>query len=288
VQAAGLTAPAVIFIGDVVGVRKHLTWFEELPLFGRRVLVTRPRRQANDLVLRLTELGAVPLVLPAVEIREPGDWGPVDQALSRLSRYEWLVFTSANGVHAFLGRLRHTGRDLRALGGLKIAAIGPKTAEALREYYLHADLVPARYQSEDLSAAIRENMRPGDRILLARADRGRALLRDELAAVAEVEQIAVYSQVSAIGSASAVLDSLRRGDIEFILLTSSNIARALIDALDPPSRQRIEGGETLLVSISPVTSAEIRSLGLPVAAEAARATQEALVQALLELATRGS
>jgi uroporphyrinogen III methyltransferase / synthase len=230
----------------------------------------------------------VPIVLPAVEIREPSDWSPVDQALSRLSHYQWLVFTSANGVHAFLGRLRHTGRDLRALGGLKIAAIGPKTSEALREYYLQADLVPARYQSEDLSAAIKQEVRPGERVLLARADRGRALLADELRAVAEVEQITVYSQVDAIESADPVLDDLRRGGIEFILLTSSNIARALIRALDQPSRERIERGATRLVSISPVTSTEIHSLGLPVAAEAGRATQEGLLNALLNLAAGGS
>lgn len=288
VRTAGLTAPSVILIGEVVRLREHLAWFEELPLFGKRILVTRPRRQAGDLVLRLTELGAVPLVLPALEIRGPADWDPVDEALSRLGRYQWLVFTSVNGVHAFVGRLRHTGRDLRALGGVKIAAIGAKTAEALREYHLDADLVPERFQSEDLAAALKQKVQPAERILLARADRGRELLREELAALAEVDQIAVYSQIDAVDSQSPMLDSLRRGEVDFILLTSSNIARALLRTLDEPCRQRIERGETRLVSISSVTSAEIRNLGLPIAAQATRATQEGLVHALMDIAARGS
>src|SRR5207253_2151127 len=106
VRAAGLTAPAIIVIGYVAALRPKLAWFERRPLFGKRILVTRPRRQAGDMVHRLEALGAIPQVLPAVEVQEPADWAPVDRALAELSRYNWIVFTSANGVHAFLRRLR--------------------------------------------------------------------------------------------------------------------------------------------------------------------------------------
>src|SRR5262245_37814842 len=116
VLAAGLTAPAVILIGSVVGLRQQLAWCENRPLFNARVLVTRPRHQAGELVRRLEELGAVPYVLPALEVRPPADWGPVDDAIRHLGGFDWLVFTSVNGVHAFLRRLRELGRDLRALG----------------------------------------------------------------------------------------------------------------------------------------------------------------------------
>src|SRR5262249_46369790 len=200
-------------------------------------------------------------------------------ALMQLQRYEWLVFTSANGVYAFLGRLLESGRDLRALGNVKLAAIGPKTADALREYHLNPDLVPATYQSEDLAMALKNEVK-GRRVLLGPADRGRELLRDELAAVAEVEQVAVYSQVDAVDADPAILESMRSGEIDFVLLTSSNIARAFIRRLDASCRQQIEAGRTRLVSISPVTSAEIRALGLPVPAETAAATQESLGDAL--------
>jgi uroporphyrinogen III methyltransferase / synthase len=283
VRAAGLTSPAVMIIGDVVRLREQLAWFEQSPLFGKRVLVTRPRRQAGELVRRLVDLGAVPHVLPAVEIRPPAAWEPVDRALAQLPRYDWLVFTSANGVDAFLGRLLESGRDLRALSSIKLAAIGPKTADALREYHLKPDLVPARYQSEDLSRALASEVK-GKRVLLARADRGRELLRDELSAVADVEQIAVYSQVDAVDAEPAILEAMRRGEIDFVLLTSSNIARAFVRRLDASCRQQIDVGRTRLVSISPVTSAEIGSLGLPLAAEASAATQESLVESLVALA----
>lgn len=283
VLAAGLAAPALIFIGPVVNLREQLNWFERRPLFGKRVLVTRPRHQAGDFVRRLEQLGAAPFVLPAVEVREPDDWAPVDRALADLSNYQWLVFTSSNGVHALLRRLRHTGRDLRALGGVRLAAIGPSTADALRGYHLEPDLVPAEYRSEALAAALKERA-AGQRVLLARADRGRDLLRQELASVAQVEQVAVYSQVDAVEPDSEVLDCLRRGEIDYVTLTSSNIARALLRALDEPSRARILAGELKLVSISPVTSADVKALGFPVAAEATEYTTAGLLRALVELA----
>src|SRR4029077_12780405 len=108
-QRAGMSAPAITLIGSVVDLRTHLAWFEQRPLFGKRVLVTRPRRQAGDLVRRLEELGATCLLLPAVEILPLEDWSALDQRLANLASYHWLVFTSANGVHALIGRLRETG-----------------------------------------------------------------------------------------------------------------------------------------------------------------------------------
>jgi uroporphyrinogen III methyltransferase/synthase len=283
VRAEGLGSPGLVVIGPVVALRESLSWFERRPLFGKRVLITRPRHQAGPLAQRLAELGALTFVLPTVEVREPADWSHVDSALRGLSRYAWVVFTSANGVRAFLTRLRALGLDLRALGGVHLAAIGPATADALREYHLDPDLVPPHYQSEHLAAALRERLVPGQRVLLARADRGRELLREELAAVCEVEQIAVYSQVDAAVLNEDMLDHLARGEIDYITLTSANVARSLLSRLDATCRSRIEAGEVRLVCISPVTSEEVRQLGLPVAAEAREATTEGLIEAMLAL-----
>jgi uroporphyrinogen III methyltransferase/synthase len=144
--------------------------------------------------------------------------------------------------------------------------------------------VPARFQSEDLASALVAKIEPGQRVLLARADRGREVLREQLAAVCQVEQIAVYSQVDALETDETVLDALRRGEIEFVTLTSSNIARALLAKLDATCRRRIEAGEIKLVSISSVTSEEIRKMGLPVAAQANEATTDGLMEALVDLA----
>ena len=280
VQQAGLKAPSLIIIGSVVSLRVELAWFESRPLIGRHILVTRPRHQAGEIAARLEELGAVVSLLPAVEIGEPQDWTPVDHALAHLSTYHWLVFTSANGVEAFIRRLRHVGRDLRALGGLRLAVIGPATSEALRRYHLEPDVMPPAYDSENLVTALREHV-AGQRVLLARADRGREVLREQLAQVAEVEQIAVYSQRDAIEPDSESLEALRRGEIHYVTLTSSNIARALVHALDETALQLIRSGKVQLVSISPVTSATIRELGLPVTVEAHEFTAEGIVQALL-------
>jgi uroporphyrinogen III methyltransferase/synthase len=284
VLAAGLMAPAIVVVGSVASLRPQIAWFERRPLFGKRVLVTRPRRQAGDLVHRLEELGAVAYVQPAVDIREPHDWSPVDSALARLTEFQWLVFTSANGVHAFVQRLRQQGRDLRALGHLQLAVIGPGTADALRHYHLEPDVVPSEFRSEYLAAALKERV-AGLQVLLARADRGRDVLRDELSQIARVEQVAVYSQVDVEPDAE-ILDHLRRGEIEFITVTSSNIARSLARGFDATIRGRIESGVLKMISISPVTSAALSELGWPVAAEAKEYTAAGVVAALVEFCGR--
>ncbi|MCI0701793.1 MAG: uroporphyrinogen-III C-methyltransferase [Planctomycetia bacterium] len=284
---AGLEAPGLILVGEAVEHRSAHPWFESRPLFGQRVLVTRPAHQAEGMVRKLEHMGAVVYRMPGVEIREAPDFEPVDRTLEQLrnAEWDWLVFTSANGVHALLQRLDALGRDLRDLGSVQLAAIGPKTAETLRGYRLRADLVPATtFSSEGLA----ETLKPfvtGKRVLLARADRGRELLRDELAKVASVvEQVAVYSQIDVSEPDSATLDALRRGEIRYVTLPSSNIARALLGAFDETIRGRVNRAEVKLVAISPETGNAIRELGLPVAAEATTFTEDGLIQAVVELA----
>jgi uroporphyrinogen III methyltransferase/synthase len=285
VRAAGLTAPAVIVIGPAVGLAPDLSWFEARPLFGQRVLVTRPVLQAGDFIRRLELLGSVPFVLPAVEILPPASWTEVDRRLQHLEDYDWLVFTSVNGVRSFLGRLRETGRDMRALAKIKLAAIGPSTADALREFHLDADLVPAEFRSEALASELAERA-AGQRILLARADRGRDLLRISLAKVASVDQVTVYRQTDAVPPDGQVHDALRRGEIDYVTLTSANVARSVLRTLDEIGRARAHAGDLRIVTISPVTSAAVTELGYPVAAEAREYTTDGLLQALVELAAK--
>src|SRR6185437_10972765 len=162
---------ALLVVGEVVARREALGWFEGLPLFGKRVVVTRPADEAERAAASLEALGAEALVAPTVTIGPPEDVAPLDRAIDRLGEFDWLVFTSANGVRYFLDRLESRGRDLRALGHLKLAAIGPATAEALARYRLRADLVPDAFRSEALAEAL-AGAAAGQRILLARADRG--------------------------------------------------------------------------------------------------------------------
>ena len=284
---AGLEAPGLILVGDAVAQRTPAPWFESRPLFGCRVLVTRPPHQAEGMVRKLEELGAVVSRLSAIVIREPADFSPLDRALEELraGEWDWLVFTSANGVRALLRRLETHGRDLRDLGRVRIASIGPKTAEALREFHLRADVVPAAtYSSEGLTAALAPHV-VGLRVLLARANRGRDLVRAELAKVAaRVEQVTVYDQVDELEPDPVVLDALRRGEIRYVTLPSSNIARGVLKGFDETIRGRIKRGDIRLVAISPETGRTIRELDYPVAAEAEEFTEDGLINAVIGLA----
>lgn len=146
-----LKEPSVVVIGEVVGLADESNWFTSRPLFGRRVLLTRPEAQSRAMAARLAELGAEVLFQPAIEIGEPPDWGPVDKAIERIREYDWLVFSSVNGVNYFLKRLWDRQQDVRVLGRSRLAAIGPATATALAEWHLRAELVPQEYRAEELA-----------------------------------------------------------------------------------------------------------------------------------------
>jgi uroporphyrinogen III methyltransferase/synthase len=239
------------------------------------VLVTRPKEQAETLCQRFAELGAEVLVQPAICIADPPDWAPVDRALARLQRYDWLVFSSSNGVRYLLERLLAES-DLRRLGGIRLAAIGPGTAQQLAHYRLRADLVPGKYRAEELAAAlVREAA--GQRMLLARASRGREVLCEQLqAAGCTVEQIVVYSSTDVEQADPAVAEALSGGRIDWITVSSSAIARRLIALFgEDLARSR-------LASISPITSEVLRSAGYEPAVEASSYTMDGLVEAILE------
>jgi uroporphyrinogen III methyltransferase/synthase len=286
-RAAGLEAPGLILIGECAAFRPDVSWFEARPLFGRRVLVTRPRHQAEPMVRALEHLGAVPAVLPTMTIRDPADFGPLDDALAKLRSpdggFDWVVFTSANGVTAFFRRLKHHGRDVRDLGRVKLAAIGPKTADALRHYHLTADVVPDLFIAEGLVAVLRERVK-GQRVLLVRANRGRDHLPNELSRVASVSQVTAYEQVDEVDAESPALAALRRGEIEFVTLSSSNVARGLLGTFDEHLKGRVMRGDVKLVCISPETGKAVRELGYPVAAEATVYTADGLIDAVKTLA----
>jgi uroporphyrinogen III methyltransferase/synthase len=222
----------------------------------------------------LADLGAEVIVQPAIAIEDPPDWEPVDAALARLDQYDWLVFSSANGVRALLDRLGAQGGDLRRLSAVKIAAIGPGTAEALTRYHLRADLLPEQFRAESLADALR-SAAPGRRFLLARASRGRQVLPEQLtAAGGQVEQIVVYSSMDVPRADPEVAEWLSAGRVDWVTVTSSSIARALAAMFGPAL------GKSRLASISPVTSDVLRQLGYPPAAEALRYTMEGLVAAI--------
>ncbi len=270
-----LHPPAIVVVGEVVDLAPPTSWFAARPLFGRRVLVTRPREQADGLLGPLTDLGAEVIVQPVIAIADPPDWNPVDAALARLEQYDWLVFSSANGVRALFDRLFAQGGDLRRLGAVKIAAIGPGTAEALERYHLHPDVLPEQFHAESLADALR-SAAPGRRFLLPRASRGRQVLPEQLcAAGGQVEQIVVYSSSDIASADPDVVELLAAGRIDWVTVTSSSIARALAAMFGPAL------AKSRLASISPVTSDVLRQLGYPPAAEATCYTMQGMVEAII-------
>lgn len=272
-HAAALRPPALIIIGPTVSRRPVLRWFEDRPLFGKTILLTRPSGQEGGLRQRLETLGATVLHQPTVQLGPPPNPHAIAAALDRLHEFAWIVFTSANGVDALLHAILAGPRDLRVLGHARLAAIGPHTGEALQKYGLKPDLVPEEFSSEGLLQSLLPLVH-GQRVLLARADRGRELLYDELAKIAAVEQLAVYSQRDVTSVDPAVLHA----KIDFAFLTSSNVARSFCQLF---SRDTIKAME--LITISPVTSAAVREMGYMVAAEAARYDGDGMVEALLQL-----
>lgn len=271
-----LRPPAIVIVGEVTTLAPLLSWFDKRPLFGLKVLVARPAEQASALAERLAELGADVLLQPAIEISDPPDWEAVDNALSRLAQFDWLVFSSANGVRYALERLFATGRDARHLGSIKLAAIGPGTADELARYHLTADLVPSEFRAESLAEAL-SNDAAGKCFLLARASRGREVLAEQLrAAGGLVEQIVVYSSTDVQTPDSQMARLLSVGKIDWIAVTSSAIARSLAAMFGS------ELHKSRLASISPVTSTTLRELGFEPSAEATQYTMPGVADAIVQ------
>jgi uroporphyrinogen III methyltransferase/synthase len=277
---ANLVPPSVIVVGQCVALRDPAAWFEHLPLFGRRIGITRPVGQAEGAIARCLELGADPVLLPTISILPPDDWRPVDAALARLAEFDWLVFTSVNGVQSLLDRLWETGGDVRKVSHLRIAAIGDATAAALAERQLRADVVPESFRAEALAEALRPHV-SGKRVLWARASRGRDVLPQQLAgAGADVEQVAVYQNVDATSLPAEAVQSIIAGNLDWIALSSPSIARSLKTLLPDSALERL-GHTTRLAAISPVTADAAREVGLTIATVAENYTWDGLFEAMV-------
>ena len=285
VRQAGLRAPSLIITGPVVSLRETIAWYEQRPLFGVRIGITRPLDQAHATADRALELGAEPVLLPTIQIRPTEELAALDSALDRLDAFDWLVFTSSNGVDGLLRRLWDSGRDVRRLAGLKLACIGPSTAAALEQWHLRADVVPDEYRAEALAAELGPLVN-GQRVLWARASRGRDVLPTELrAAGAEVELVEVYRNLDVRADTVAEpgthhpATAIEQNLVDWVGLSSPSIARNLAALLSPGARARL-GREVQLVAISPVTAAAADECGLPVAAVAEEFTWEGMFAAV--------
>jgi uroporphyrinogen III methyltransferase/synthase len=276
-SAEGLTAPVITVIGPVVSLREQIAWFENRPLFGRRIVVTRARSAPGALSAQLAALGAEVIELPATRII-PLDPSPLRAAIKRLPSYQWVIFTSRNAVELVWGELRHEGLDARALAPAKLAAIGPATAEVLLAHGLAVDVRAERFVAEGLleSFRAREDVH-GARVLYAAAEGARDVLPAGLAALgAQVDIVTVYRSAAAMEDAAPVRTSLELGEVDLVTFTSASSVHAFVSAVGLEAARRAPA-----VSIGPVTTEAAREAGLEVASEATSSTISGLVDAVV-------
>lgn len=284
-QASNFRPPAVVVVGEVVKLRERLRWFDNRPLFGKRVLVTRSREQASRLSKLLSERGAIPLELPTIEIQPPSHYGPLDEAIADLSKYHWVVFTSANGVKSFFSRLATLGRDARAFGVARLCAIGPATAEALAMHGLRADYVPEKYLSEEIVAGLRDLGVAGKRVLLPRADiAGKELTEGLTRLGAQVHEVVAYRTTFPEEAQERVRKMFPEEQIDVVTFASSSTARNLAALLDNDLSLL---NKVVVACIGPVTAATAAKLGFAVEVVAQEHTIPGLVQALEEWFAKG-
>lgn len=280
VKATGMKPPAIFLVGEVVKLREQLQWFDNKPLFGKTVIVTRARAQASALTKKLEAQGARVLEVPAIKIVPPADFAPLDKAIAEIDTYKWLILTSVNGVEYFFNRLQKASKDSRALCGVKIAAIGSATAEALKGYGITADLIPSAYKAEELADALAEDTKAGDKLLLARAKVARNVLPERLRALgAQVDVVAAYETVADCQNKEELLEALESGEASVVTFTSSSTVTNLLDVLGDKKDLL---NKVALAAIGPVTAETLEKNGLKPAISAAEYTIDGLMTAIEE------
>ena len=284
----GVVTPAVIVIGETVRLREQIAWYERLPLAGRAVVVTRTGEQAGRLAAGLRDLGAQVIELPTIAVRPVGE-DALRAAIAHVVDYDWLVLTSPNGVDRLFACLCDVGSDARRLAGLRIAAIGPGTADRVAQHGIRADLVPPRAVAESLAEAlVAAGVGKGCRVLLPRAEGARAVLPETLRCQgAEVDDLAVYRTVVPGSVDRRVLASLGEGEVDLVTLTSSSTASHLVVLIETELGADVLAevrGRVDFAAIGPVTAQTARDLGLRVAVEADDHTIDGLIEVIVRWA----
>lgn len=280
----GIDAPVILVIGDVVGLRDSLSWFENRPLFGKRVLVTRARSQSSRLVAELHNLGAEVLEYPTIEIVPAPDPSKLDEALRNISIYDWMMFTSSNAVRGVVARMQAVGIDSRSFSHLRFGVSGPSTARALREIGIAADMMPQKYLAAAMLDLLREEDIVPKRVLFPRSEIGRETLAHGLRELgSQVDEVVAYATESPDNTGDLAREAYEQG-VDFTTFTSSSTVRNLVDMLNG-SPDLINTSQTVL--IGPITAETAGSLGVRVDVLAEEQSIDALISGITVLAENG-
>jgi uroporphyrinogen III methyltransferase / synthase len=279
--ARDVRPPAITVVGAVVSLRERLGWFERKPLFGRRIVVTRPRAQAAAFADLLEAAGAEVIPLPTIETVPPTSLGALDDAIRRAAEFDWVVFTSANGVRVFFDRLQSVGADVRDWHRARFAAIGPQTAKALQAFCVRVDTVPDEFRAEGVVAALAQAGVAGTRMLLPRAAGARAVLPQRLRELgAAVEEVTTYATVLPQRSADEVRELLSRGRADLLTFTSSSTVHNFAAIFGDRLGQLLQ--DARIGCIGPITAQTARSYGMQVAIQPNTYTVPAFVNAIID------
>ena len=276
-----ISSPAIVVTGEVVGLSDVISWYEKKPLFGKRIVVTRPREQARPLSALFEEMGAEVIEFPAIEIAPLTSYAVLDEAMKALVSYDWIIFTSVNGVGGFFERLRHLGLDVREMHGPKVAAIGEVTAEELGARGINVDMMPADYRAEGLIELFREMDLKDKRILIPRAKEAREILPESLREMgAHVDVAPVYQTKKAGKTKTAALKKeISEGRIDVITFTSSSTVRNFLETV---GEIPISDGKPVFACIGPVTAKTLTDLGYKAAVVPAEYTAGGLAEAVAD------
>ncbi|NTU43646.1 MAG: uroporphyrinogen-III C-methyltransferase [Nitrospirales bacterium] len=288
VKEERIKPPAVMVVGNVVQLRDTLTWYEEKPLFGQRVLITRAYTEEYE---PIEELGGEIFEFPTVAIAEPEDFSALDRAIGQIETYNWLVFTSANGISYFMKRLMDLGRDLRDLKGIRICAIGTKTAEAVRKYGIRVDLIPEEFNAEGLIKAFSPQPSAlslkGIKILLPRAEKAREIFPEKVREMGgEIDTPAAYRAVKPLTHGKRLRRFLREGRFTVASFTSAATFHNFLDIVGDDAIGLLK--EMTIAAIGPVTKKAIEKAGLSVTIMPKEATIKAMVDEIIGWAMPGS
>ncbi|SJZ42423.1 uroporphyrinogen-III C-methyltransferase [Garciella nitratireducens] len=273
-----LSSPSIIVVGRVVNLRQDLNFFENKPLYGKKILVTRARNQASKLTQKIYELGGTSIEFPVIQIKDLSNQPSIIQEIQRIEQYNYIIFTSQNGAKLFFHRFFSLGLDIRKLANMTIVSIGKATAKEIEKYHLHVDIIPKKYIAEGIFEELKDRLVPEDKILIPRAKNSRDFLIEQLSNICLVKELKIYETLLGEGveSKEKIKNLLKKKEIDYVTFTSSSTVRNLIKILKNPKILQ----DIKLISIGPITSKAIENFGLNVYKQAKNYDIDGLIEIL--------
>lgn len=282
VKKAEFKPPAVIVVGEVVNLRQELQWLEKKPFWGKRIIVTRSRNQASQLSARINDLGGEAVEFPTISIQKEENLSSLFNAFKNITSYEWIIFTSVNAVDIFFNELNNADMDIRDLGGVNIAAIGPATLDNLARRGLKVNVVPDEYRAEGIVAELANKIQPGQWVLLPRARGARSILPDSLREMgAHVNEVFLYEAISEVHISQAILNEIKNGVMDYITFTSSSTVTNFVKIIGREHVNNINQ-RVKVACIGPITADTAREAGFKVDIVAKEYTIQGLINAIID------